>query len=39
MSYITSFLAKKSRKGKKPVPRGACGELFENNPTKRARKR
>ena len=39
MSYITSFLAKKSRKGKKPVPRGPCGKLFEKDPTKRARKR
>ena len=39
MSYITSFLAKKSRKGKKPVPRGPCGELLEKDPTKRARKR
>ena len=39
MSYITSFTAKKSRKGKQPVPRGPCGELFEKDPAKRARKR
>ena len=26
---------KKIRKGKKPVPRGPCGELFEKDPTKR----
>ena len=37
---IVSFVpAKRSKKGKKVVPRGVMGEQYEENPTARARKR
>ena len=37
---IISFVqAKRSKKRKKVVPRGAMGEQFEGNPAARARKR
>ena len=29
LCHLTSFTAKKSRKGKQPVPHGPCGKLFE----------
>ena len=38
-SYRTSFTAKKSSKGKQPVPCRPCSKIFEKDTTKRARKR
>ena len=38
MSYISSFIAKKSRIGQKSVPCRPCDELLEKDPTKRTRK-
>ena len=38
LCHLTSFTAKKSRKGKQPVPHGPCGKLFEKDPSKRAGK-
>ena len=39
MSYITFFIAKKSRIGEEPVPCRPCDELLEKDSTKRAWKR